>query len=71
MIDPRPPFIVDATACKALSISALKCNLAKHAEYNPSIVSTGTKSELIARLQTILETRKLDLLVREMIWGDE
>lgn len=70
MINPEAPCIVEPSACSSLSVAALKRNLSVHATFNPEIITTGSKPELVARLQEILETRKLDLLVREMIWGD-
>jgi spore coat polysaccharide biosynthesis protein SpsF (cytidylyltransferase family) len=70
MINPKAPLIVEPTACAALSVSALKRNLVEHATFNPTIVSSGSKAELVARLETILETRKMDMVVRNMMWGD-
>jgi hypothetical protein len=69
MINPKPPLIVEPSACSALSVSALKRNLVEHSVFNPTILASGSKSELVARLQNILETRKMDLLVRDMMWG--
>ena len=69
MINPKAPLIVDPAACAALSVSALKRNLAEHAVFNPTILTNGSKAELVARLENILETRKLDMLVRDMMWG--
>lgn len=71
MINPEPPLIVEPTACGTLSVSALKRNLAEHAIFNPAIVASGTKAELAARLESILQTREMDMLVREMICGEE
>jgi len=70
MINPKAPLIVEPTACPALSISALKRNLAEHAVFNPTILTNGSKAELVARLENILETRKMDILVRDMMWGE-
>jgi hypothetical protein len=70
MINPKAPLIVEATACASLSVSALKRNLAEHAIFNPAILASGSKAELVARLKTILETRKMDMVVRNMMWGD-
>jgi len=36
-------------------------------ESNPAIVVDGTKDEMVLRLEGLLRTRKLDLLVRRMI----
>jgi hypothetical protein len=69
MINPKAPLIVEPAACAALSVSALKRNLAEHAVFNPTILTNGSKAELVARLENILETRKLDMLVRDMMWG--
>jgi hypothetical protein len=71
MIKPEAPLIVDPTACVTLSVSALKRNLIEHAVFNPAIIASGTKAELVARLKNILETRQMDMLVKEMICGEE
>jgi hypothetical protein len=71
MTDPEPPLIVDPTACRTLSLSALQLNLAEHAVFNPTIIASGTEAELAARLESILQTRQMDMLVREMICGEE
>lgn len=42
-------------------------NLNAHWEVNDRIVTTGNKSELKERLKVLLERRKADLLVREMV----
>ena len=70
MINPTAPLIVEPTACASLSVSALKRNLAEHAYFNPTILTSGSKGELVARLQNILQTRKVDILVRNMMWGE-
>jgi hypothetical protein len=70
MINPKPPLIVEPTACASLSVSALRRNLTEHAAFNPSIITSGSKVELVARLQHILKTRKMDVLVRDMMWGE-
>jgi hypothetical protein len=69
MINPKGPLIVEPAACASLSVSALKRNLAEHAVFNPAILTNGSKAELVARLENILETRKSDMLVRDMMWG--
>ncbi|KAF7965926.1 hypothetical protein HWV62_14438 [Athelia sp. TMB] len=69
MIEPKAPLIVDPTACAALSVAALKRNLSGHAAFNPDIVSSGTKLELVERLKKILETRQIDMVIRDMLWG--
>ncbi|TFY50173.1 hypothetical protein EVG20_g11676, partial [Dentipellis fragilis] len=35
---------------------------------NPEIDVNGSKAQLMLRLQELLEVRKADLLVREMVW---
>ena len=69
MIEPKAPLIVEPTACAALSVAALKRNLSGHAAFNPDIVSSGTKLELVERLKKILETRQIDMVIRDMLWG--
>jgi len=64
---PFPPLITDPEACSTLSCAALRRNLSAHAESNPAIVVGGTKDEMVLRLEGLLRTRKLDLLVRRMI----
>ncbi|KAJ7646206.1 hypothetical protein B0H17DRAFT_959163 [Mycena rosella] len=67
VVFPAPPLIRLASAAPVLSAAALKRNLAAHAARNPAVVASGTKSEMVERLQRLLETRAADLLVREMI----
>jgi hypothetical protein len=71
LLNPVPPLIENPTVVPELSLAALKRNLAAHAACNPAIVAAGTKPELVDRLRTLLETRKADILVREMIQGGE
>ncbi|KAK7017350.1 hypothetical protein R3P38DRAFT_2635246 [Favolaschia claudopus] len=72
LVDPKPPLIDNPDIVAELSAAALKRNLAAHAVQNSSIVAAGTKPELALRLKTLLQTRKADLLVREMLAdGDE
>jgi hypothetical protein len=71
LVRPTPPLIVDANICRHLSIAALERNLAKHAECNPDIFTSGTHAEMVERLGKILETREMDLLVRTIVWDDE
>ncbi|KAK7055930.1 hypothetical protein R3P38DRAFT_2682467 [Favolaschia claudopus] len=72
LVDPKPPLIDNPDIVPELSAAALKRNLAAHAVQNSSIVAAGTKPELALRLKTLLQTRKADLLVREMLAdGDE
>jgi hypothetical protein len=71
MVHPVPPLIVDPAMVPKLSLAALQRNLAQHAACNPDIAITGTKQELAERLHTILATRKMDLAIRDMVWGGE
>ncbi|KAJ7081613.1 hypothetical protein B0H15DRAFT_854440 [Mycena belliarum] len=71
LADPRPPLIAKAAAAPELSVAALRRNLAAHQACNPALVATGTKPEMVGRLRHILETRKMDLLVLEMVLGAE
>ncbi|KAF9487771.1 hypothetical protein BDN71DRAFT_1404307 [Pleurotus eryngii] len=68
---PAPPLIVAPEVCGQLSAGALKRNLAAHAIANPTIFAGGSKQEMIIRLKDILETRRSDLLVRDLILGVE
>ncbi|TFY72832.1 hypothetical protein EVG20_g195 [Dentipellis fragilis] len=68
LLCPRPPFITDPAVCEHLTVAALKRNLAEHAARNPEIDVNGSKAQLMLRLQELLEVRKADLLVREMVW---
>ena len=67
LLQPSSPLITDPEACSTLSCAALRRNLSAHAERNPAIVVGGTKDEMVLRLEGLLRTRKLDLLVRRMI----
>ncbi|KAJ7315335.1 hypothetical protein DFH08DRAFT_715623 [Mycena albidolilacea] len=71
LLHPTPPLIENPSIVPELSVSALKRNLAAHAACNPAVVAAGTKPELALRLKTLLETRKADLLVREMMSGGD
>ncbi|KAJ7068858.1 hypothetical protein B0H15DRAFT_918312 [Mycena belliarum] len=71
LLDPRPPLIANVDAVPELSAAALKRNLAAHAACNPAVVAGGPKPEMVERLRAILQTRKMDLLVREMCQGGE
>lgn len=68
---PSPPLITNPQSCAQLSLAALKRNLEAHAACNPSILATGTRPEMVQRLSEILKTRKLDLLVKDMLSGNE
>ena len=67
LLYPSSPLITDPEACSTLSCAALRRNLSAHAESNPAIVVGGTKDEMVLRLEGLLRTRKLDMLVRRMI----
>ncbi|KAF7311901.1 hypothetical protein MIND_00201400 [Mycena indigotica] len=67
LADIAPPLISLPSLVNDLSAAALKRNLSAHAAHNASIVACGTKQEMAARLKTILETREMDLMVREML----
>ncbi|KDQ58982.1 hypothetical protein JAAARDRAFT_127677, partial [Jaapia argillacea MUCL 33604] len=71
LIDPRSPLITSPHACSELSTSALKRNLAEHAKYNGGVIVGGTKDEMVEGLRRLLERRKRDLLVREMMWNGD
>ena len=67
LLHPAPPLISDPGTVGMLSKTALSRNLEAHAAINSTIVSTGPHDEMEERLLRILETRKLDLVVREML----
>ncbi|KAF8514476.1 hypothetical protein JB92DRAFT_2719211, partial [Gautieria morchelliformis] len=67
-LHPVAPLISDPSLCVSLTVSALKANLAGHAVFNPSIYLSGSKPELVERLKEILERRRSDHLVKEMVW---
>ncbi|KAF8155373.1 hypothetical protein K438DRAFT_357150 [Mycena galopus ATCC 62051] len=71
LLNPKPPLIDNPSVVPELSAAALKRNLAAHATCNSTIVAAGTKPEMALRLKTLLETRKADLLVREMVDGGD
>lgn len=60
---PSEPLITDPTCARSLSYAQLKSNLSAHAAHNRSISVVGTKEDLAARLEGILQTRALDLAV--------
>jgi hypothetical protein len=71
LLNPRPPLITNPQVCAQLSIAALQRNLASHAQVNPAVLAAGSKEEMVARLESLLERRKMDMLVRDMILGLE
>jgi len=70
-LDPRPPLITNPKVCAQLSIAALQRNLAAHSIKNPDISVVGSKNEMKERLTALLEMRKMDMLVRDMILGND
>ncbi|KAG2145329.1 uncharacterized protein EDB93DRAFT_1228051 [Suillus bovinus] len=70
LVDPALPLITDPSACLLLSNVALIRNLQAHADINPSIVPTGTRLEMTERLKKLLERRQMDLIVRNMMYGE-
>ncbi|KAF5379663.1 hypothetical protein D9615_005779 [Tricholomella constricta] len=68
-LDPRPPLITDPDVCAQLSTAALQRNLGAHAAKNSDIIAAGGKVEMVERLRGILEMRRADMLVRDMILG--
>ncbi|KAH7920403.1 hypothetical protein BV22DRAFT_1021239 [Leucogyrophana mollusca] len=71
LIYPSPPLAIEPCTVPLLSKAALKRNLAAHALINPDIVSSGTRREMIERLLKILETREGDIVVRDMVLGND
>lgn len=71
LVHPTPPLIVNSAVASQLSVAALKRNLTAHAISNPTIIPSGTKAEMAERLEKMLKIREADLMVREMIWGDD
>lgn len=70
MLHPQPPMITDPAACEELSVSALRRNLAEHAVFNASILTDGSKEEMVERLKRILTRREMDLVARDLLWQD-
>ncbi|KAI9434400.1 hypothetical protein H4582DRAFT_2112595 [Lactarius indigo] len=68
LLSPLPPLITQPEVACTLELAALKRNLSAHAAYNPAISTTGNKSILCAQLIALLERRRGDLAVREMVW---
>ncbi|TEB31514.1 hypothetical protein FA13DRAFT_1687767 [Coprinellus micaceus] len=69
LVDIQPPLVSDPAACASLPSAILKQNLVAHAERNPAIMTSGSKGELLARLQDILTNREMDLVVAQMLLG--
>ncbi|CAL1715860.1 unnamed protein product [Somion occarium] len=70
ILQPEAPMISDPQVVSELSTTALKRNLAAHAQYNAEILAEGSKHEMAERLRTLLEVRQADLLVRDVLWKE-
>ncbi|EAU85193.1 hypothetical protein CC1G_06209 [Coprinopsis cinerea okayama7 len=68
-LNPRPPLITDPELCTSLTAAALRKNLSAHAAKNRDIVTTGSQTEMAARLAEILRRRQGDLIVARMLRG--
>lgn len=68
-VDIDPPLIAEPTSCKWLPASALRRNLKYHASQT-EIAVTGTREEMIPRLEAILTRRKEDMLVVRLLTGE-
>ena len=71
VLHPEAPLISDPNAVSNLTSTALKHNLVAHSQYNPSISVDGTQGEMAERLRTLLETRRADMLVRQVLWKED
>lgn len=71
LLHPLPPLISDPDIVSTLSKTALSHNLTVHASVNSSIVSSGPREEMEVRLWKILDMRRQDLVVREMLVGQD
>ena len=71
LVFPLPPLITNPEVSAQLSLAALKRNLEAHAACNPSILVAGTRLEMVERLSEISKIRKLDMLVKDMLSGDD
>lgn len=69
LVDIQPPLVTDPAICSSLPSAILKQNLIAHAEKNPRITTSGSKAELVARLEDILRRREMDLVVAQMLLG--
>ncbi|KAF6756892.1 hypothetical protein DFP72DRAFT_892635 [Ephemerocybe angulata] len=63
LIHIQPPLVASPDDCSSLSIATVKENLAAHSKQNPRIMASGTRDEMIARLQDLLTKRQMDLVV--------
>jgi len=64
-------LIDDPTIVSELTGPALKKNLAAHAAVNPDVLAEGSRKEMKARLETLLELRQADLILRDIIWKED
>ena len=71
VLHPEAPLISDPNAVSNLTSTALKHNFVAHSQYNPSISVDGTQGEMAERLRTLLETRRADMLVRQVLWKED
>ncbi|KAF5342427.1 hypothetical protein D9611_001240 [Ephemerocybe angulata] len=69
LVDIQPPLVSSPDDCSSLTVATLKKNLAAHSEKNPRIMVSGTRAEMIARLQDLLTKRQMDLVVAQMLLG--
>ncbi|KAF6746935.1 hypothetical protein DFP72DRAFT_921612 [Ephemerocybe angulata] len=63
----QPPLVASPDDCSSLSIATVKENLAAHSKQNPRIMASGTRDEMIARLQDLLTKRQMDLVVAWLV----
>lgn len=66
-----PPLLSDWKMCGHLTAAVLKRNLEAHAACNSSIIASGTRAEMLLRLSEILKVRQADILVMEMLNGND
>ena len=71
VLHPEAPLISDPNAVSNLTSTTLKHNLVAHSQYNSSISVEGTQDEMVERLRTLLETRRADMLVRQVLWKED
>ena len=71
VLHPLAPLISDPNVVSNLNSTALEHNLAAHSQYNSSISVEGTQDEMVERLRTLLETRRADMLVRQVLWKED
>lgn len=62
LLQATPPLIIEPDAVASLTTHALRHNLARHLRSDPE-----DRSHLIEHLQTLLQTRKDDLLARALV----